>query len=290
MPPRLFVAVVVAGWLATIGWLAHDKWLPWLRPSDEPAFRVELADEVAPEYASWTVHRNGKKAGSAETKVTPHKDGSFELSSRLRDTDFNVSFFQIKLPTFATTRTVRRDGELVNMTCKAVLVVRSLGPDVRIETEVRGHVEGDLLVGDCEYDYGAGKMTAPLEPIKLVSKNAFSPLQPLQKYPALRPGQTWRASNVDPVSDALHGAMERVVAGLTGTKVTLPAVKRPTEFLARVQPDMEEITHKEKTYTCRVILFEAEGVKARTWVDFRDGRVIRQEATMFGDMMVLQRE
>src|SRR4051812_27905233 len=96
MPPRLVVAAVAAGWLATVGWLAHDKWLPWLRPADEPAFRIELADEVAPEHASWVVLRQDRRVGSAETKFAPHKDGLFEMSSRLREVDFSMSFVQIK--------------------------------------------------------------------------------------------------------------------------------------------------------------------------------------------------
>jgi hypothetical protein len=118
----------------------------------------------------------------------------------------------------------------------------------------------------------------------------------MQKYPALRPGQSWRVANVDPVSDALHGAIEQVIARMLreafpgGGKVTLPAVKRPTELLAQVQPELERIVYRDKEYVCRVILFEAEGVKARTWVDFTDGRVVRQEASMFGDTLVLQRE
>ena len=46
MPPRPFVAVVVIGWLAAIGMLLADRWLPWLRPSEEPPFVVDLSDEV----------------------------------------------------------------------------------------------------------------------------------------------------------------------------------------------------------------------------------------------------
>jgi hypothetical protein len=296
MPPRLVVAAVVGGWLATVGWLVHDKWLPWLRPANEPAFRVELADEVAPEQASWVVLRQDKRVGSAETRFAPHKDGLFEMNSRLRDMDFSMSFVQIKMPSFAATRIVRRDGELVSLTCKAVMNLKTLGADLRIDTDIRGRVEGDQFIGECDFDYGAGKTSAPLEPIKLVSKNAFSPLQPLQKYSALRPGQTWRVANVDPVSDALDGAMRQVVARMMQdafagkNSFALPIPKRPKELLAEVQPELDYLTYKGKTYVCRVIVFHGEDLRARTWVDFTDGRVVRQEAGGYGETLVMQRE
>src|SRR5204863_2642681 len=100
MPPRLVVAAVVVGWLATVGWLAHDKWLPWLRPSDEPAFVVEMADEVAPEHATWVLLRNGKKVGSAETRFAARRDGHFDMTTRLREVNLNL----VQIPTFSTTR------------------------------------------------------------------------------------------------------------------------------------------------------------------------------------------
>jgi hypothetical protein len=297
MPPRLVVAAVVAGWLATVGWLAHDKWLPWLRPSDEPAFVVEMADEVAPEHFSWSVHRKGKRIGSAETRFAARKDGLFELTTRLRDLEVDYgSLARVKMPVFATTRHVARDGELVTLEAKAVMHVQSFGTEIKVDATIQGHVDGDRFVGACEYEYGGGKSTYPLEPIRLVSKNAFSPLQPVQKYPPLRSGQTWRASNIDPVSDALEGAMRQVVSKMLAaefggkTPVSLPAARRPTELLARVQADTEEIPTRAGRHVCRVIVFEGGDVTARCWVDVADGRVVRQEAKGAGETFVLQRD
>src|SRR4051794_29495392 len=111
MPPRLVVAAVVAGWLATLGWLAHDTWLPWLRPADEPAFVVDMADEVAPEHFAWSVYRKDKRIGSAETRFAPRKDGLFELTTRLRDLEVDFGpLARVKIPVFATTRHVNRQG------------------------------------------------------------------------------------------------------------------------------------------------------------------------------------
>lgn len=297
MPPRLVVAAVVAIWLATLGWLAHDRWLPWLQPADEPAFVVEMADEVAPEHFTWTVYRKDKRIGGAETRFAARKDGTFEMTTRLRDLEIDYgTLARVKMPVFATTRYVTRTGELIRLEGKAVFQVKSFGTDIKVDTTITGQVEGDQFVGECEYDYGGGKAKAPLEPIRLVSRNAFSPLQPGQKYPPLRPGQTWRATNIDPVNDALEGAMRQVVNRMLQdafqgkASIGLPTTKRPTELLARVQDETETVTSNNKSYTCRVIVFEAGDVKARVWVDVTDGRVVRQEAGGYGEALVLQRD
>jgi hypothetical protein len=72
--------------------------------------------------------------------------------------------------------------------------------------------------------------------------------------------------------------------------IGLPAPDRPKELLARVQPNTETVTGRDRTYTCRVIVFEGGGVKARVWVDVTDGRVVRQEAGGYGETLVLQRD
>jgi hypothetical protein len=290
MPPRLIVATIVAGWLATAGWFASEKWLPWLRTSDEPAFVVELADEVAPQQASWLLYRKDKRIGAAETRMAPRKDGTFELSTRLRDLELSYGVADVKMPVFQTTRTVTRNGDLLRLDARAVMIVRArlLGVDLKTDATIRGEVTGDEFRGECEYDYGSGKTKHPLEPIRLVSKNAFSPLQPFQKFPPLRPGQTWRVSNLDPVSDALDGALKQVIYKQFGLRLTIP--EQPRELLAQVQEETEPVTHRGKTHTCRVIVYRAEKVIARTWVDVEDGKVVRQEASLLGETMALQRE
>lgn len=290
MPPRPFVVLVVLGWLAATGWLVADKWLPWWRPAEQPPFAVELADEVAPEHATWLVYKKDKRIGSAETRMSPRKDGLFELTTRLRDLDLSRSYADVRIPSFATTRTVTRDGDLVTLDAKAVMVVKLKGLDVdqRIEAVIRGRVVGDELRGECEFDAGDGPAKEPLAPIKLTSKNAFSPLQPLQKYPPLRPGQTWRVSNLDPVSEAMNAAVRQIASKKWGLNFSPP--EQPKELRAEVQKDTEEVVHRDKTYTCRVILFEGDRMSARTWVDVADGKVVRQEATGMGETVRLQRD
>jgi hypothetical protein len=288
MPPRLIVAVVVMGWLATVGWLAAEKWLPWWRPSEQPPFAIELADEVAPEHVSWQVYRQGSRAGSAETRMAPRKDGAFELTSRLRDVDLSRGPTNVRVPVFVTTRVVSRDGSLRSLEARAVLEIRLLGRDVRVDAALHGQVTGELFRGECELDTGDGKSTVRLDPIKLTSTNVFMPMQPLHKFPPLRSGQTWRTTTVDPFAQTVSIALNQAVGKKLGVPVLVSS--SPTELLARVQPDLEQLMHRDKAYICRVVVYEAKDVVARTWVSVEDGRVIRQEASVAGDEFVWQRD
>jgi hypothetical protein len=289
MPPRPVVAFVVAGWLATIGWLAHDKWLPWLRPADEPAFVVEMADEVAPEHFTWTIHRNNKRIGSAETRFAPRKDGTFEMTTRLRDVEVDLlTVAHVKIPIFAATRHVTREGELVALEAKTLLEVQSLRSHTKFDATIRGRTEGHQFVSECELDSGGEKSTRPSEPIKLVSKTALLPLLPGQKYPPLKPGQTWRATNIDPVTEAVECATRYVLTKELG--FAPPASERPAELLARVMAETEEVSNHGSSNVCRVIVFEGGKMRTRIWVDVVDGRLVRHEANMSGEPIILQRE
>jgi len=288
MPPRLFVTGVVVCWLAAMGWLVVERWLPWWKPEERPPFAYDLADEVAPEHASWKLYRQGQRAGSAETVMAPHKDGTFQLTTRLRDLDVSRGAATIKMPIFTATRNVNRSGDLLTLEAKAVMEVRGLGLDLRIDVSLHGRVEGDEFLGECEFESAGEKWHELLEPIRLVSKNAFSPLLPQHKFPPLRSGQTWRVANIDPVSDALSGAMRQVIGKKLG--VSFPGTRQPKELLARVLPQTEVITVGDNTYTCRVIEYLADRVESKTWVDVEDGKVIKQEASGIGETLVLVRE
>ncbi len=288
MPPRLAVFAIVAAWLTALGWLAFEKWLPWLRSGTEPAFALDLADEVAPQHATWIVYRKDKRIGSAETRMAPKKDGTFELTSRMRDLNLKIGPVEIRIPLFLTTRTVNRDGELIGLNARTLIQFSGVGVDMKADATLECRVVGDQLVGECEFDSGSGKTVAPIEPIPLVSKAAYSPFQPLQKFPPLRPGQAWRAANVDPVSDALKVVMQQVLKKELGFAVPFP--DQPKELLARVEDETEVIENRGKAYTCWVIVYRARGISAKTWVDIADGKVIRQEASGLGEALIMQRD
>ena len=60
--------------------------------------------------------------------------------------------------------------------------------------------------------------------------------------------------------------------------------------LAQVEAETEVVNMRDGAVTCRVIRFEGDRVKVRSWVDVADGRIVRQEADYDGEVIVLQRE
>jgi hypothetical protein len=296
MPPRPAVAVVVLAWLATLGWLAVERWLPWLRPQDEPAFAVELADEVAAQQASWTVYRKGKKVGQAETRMAPRRDGHFELTTRLRDLEVPVGAAEVKVPLHQGTRVVTRTGELVEASARTTMLIRWLGTEVKVEATTHGGVDADTFEGTVELDLGAGRTVRPLGPSRLVSGAPFAPFEPLLKYPPLRPRQTWRTSAVDPLGEAVNSAVRLAAARVLADAVlgkapaAVPGRRPPADLLAQVLAETEDIPYRGHARPCRVIVFLSDEPAARVWVDLEDGKVLRQEAAGFGDPLVLQRD
>jgi hypothetical protein len=161
-----------------------------------------------------------------------------------------------------------------------------------LDAALTGQVAGAEFRATCEFDSGGVKTVRPLESVPVAVANTFSPFEPLQKYPPLRPGHAWRASVIDPVGELLSAAGP-VVAGLTGDRLADPRPGRrpPAEVVARVQDRTEElVTPRGQPRTCRVIVFAADEVIARTWVDVADGKVWRQEANGLGETVAFVRD
>lgn len=296
MPSRFAIVLIFVAWLSTIGWVAYDRWLPWLRPTDQPVFVVELADEVAPQNAIWTLYRKNEQIGGAETRFAPLKDGTFELHHRLREVELRVSLLTIRIVNFATTKNVNRDGDLLKLSAVAKIEFKLGATVFKIDAKLNGTVVGDALHATCDFDSDFGKSNETLEPIPLASKRAQTPLQPLHRFPELRTGQTWREANIDPVSEALNTAIERIVAKKLAEQLggklpfKLPKANTPRELVAEVQSEPETITHRERQYPCHVVVYKADSFVVKTWVLIEDGKVIRQEASLMDDKLILQRE
>lgn len=285
MPPRLVVVTIVVAWLATVGWLIGER---WKKPTERPPFAIDLADEVAPQHASWLVYHDGKQVGHAETRIAPRKDGTFELTTRLRDMKLSHGDVELRIPLIAVTRVVSHDGDLRTLDAKALMNFQGPGLTGHAEVSVRGRAVAAEFLGDRTFDAGDGPTIEPLDPVPLGAATSFASLEPLHKYPPLRIGQTWRLSQVDSVSEMLTTAFRQGVTRKTG--IVLRAPDTPKEVRARVTADTEVIVHRERSYICRIIVFEADRVIARIWIDVNDGKVIRQEASALDQLLVLQRD
>lgn len=284
MPPRILFAAIALAWLLVTAWFVADRWLPWWRPGDKAPFAIELADEVAPEHASWLVTRKGIKAGTSDTRMAPKKDGVFEFSSRLRDIDIQLGTFSAKVPGLQTLRMVDREGALSSLQAQATVQVKGLNVDRKVKCQIKAVVENRVLTTTIEAE--GGKPITTSTPMSV--RSCFVSLQPWNKYPQLVAGQTWKEIHLDPLSVILELAGQVLLQQELGLSV--PRFDRPQELLAQVLPERERIEHRGESIDCWVIVHRAKDEVARTWVDHQTGRVIRHLAEVAGERTVMHRE
>jgi hypothetical protein len=89
-------------------------------------------------------------------------------------------------------------------------------------------------------------------------------------------GKSWHIALVDPVNEALATVLP---GGQTGV----------TYVEARVLPEFQRLSWAGKEQLCYVIEYSGEAVNARTWVLARDGSVLRQEARLHDEELILAR-
>lgn len=287
MLPRYITVGIVAFWLATSGWLVYREILPSLRPGEAPPFTIDLADEaqLKIQRIRWTILRadkdGDKPIGRARTWVDYRAaDDTFELHSQIEHLRLGSGLVVVKVPEFTSTYGVSRDGDLREMSAKVTASVAGL--------EVKARVHGD--VRDSRFwphlrieTTGWGPHELDLDPVAVSTHGTvLNPLHPVNRLGGLRPGQRWRMPLVDPLADALRALVAK----------ELPATKMGPRFLdAEVLPGLQTLKWNSTDVACLVISYHGEdGFSARTWVREQDGLVLRQQAELGNDMVILQRE
>lgn len=278
MPPRIVTASIVGFWLFTLGWFAYREWLPWLRADSPPPFTVELVDEAAPLIAHWKIWRGDKMIGSLTTRMTAQKDDTFELYSSIE----NLAVSGFKVQKLTTVQKVTRTGQLLSFHSK-LEIEGALGKQ---EFRVSARLEGNARDGKL---FSRGRIESPLfgtleqdlEAVPLESGSLFNPMQPLAKLD-VRPGQTWKITNFDPMGEALKATARKF--GLNF------ALTEPTTFLAQVRSEPVTLTHQNRQVKCHVIEYRSKEITGQTWAQVADGKVLRQEVTNASETLVLLRD
>lgn len=281
MPTRPVVALIVAFWLATLTLVGYRDVWPRLMASGPPPIAVDLSDE-ATQYVPihWRVLRGDKQIGSLTTRlVYRDSDDTFEFVSTYKDLKIEVAKVELGIPEMTTRTRVTRSGSLREQSMSATL---RLG-DLRAEIHVEGRNENGTFVGRCRIE--AMKLDEPLAPVPVKDGQALNPLQPVNRITGIRPGQSWFVNEIDPLGDALAALFKQKFQGL------VPEQKKEPLF-AEVLPDPEPLTwgKKRDEAMCWVIAYRSGEARARTWVRIGDGKVLRQEASLMGDRIALERD
>lgn len=297
MPSRLGVALILAFWLATAGYVGYRDVWPRLFSDGPPPLRIDLADEATQTAATtWTVYRGTERVGTLLTRMQYQpEDDTFRFVNTFRD--LRVSLGKVRLldlsvdaPLLETAVRVTRAGELREQTLVGKLAVVAGNARLTEATaDVTGRVDGGVLVGRVKLKSSFGELDQPLDPVPVPAGQVLNPLMPVNRLQDVRPGRRWVIRQVDPLQDAVD-ALIRQVAKQSDLAAGLVPPRGNRELLAEVKAAPERLDRKGGPVDCWVIEYRGDETEARTWVSVADGRVLRQEASGFGEKLRFERE
>lgn len=281
MYSRWFNVTVFALWLTMMGWLVSQKVLPALLVGEPPSYATILEAQQEQPVVGWLLFWNGRRLGWAISNTFPLPHGLTQTDSRIHFDDLPL---EEMTPEWlrAVVRPLGRQRTGLAMEAVSTLVFDPLGRLSRFESavqfepridalKVKGTIDGGTLsltvrAGDFTYD-----KELPLPGSAMLS----DALSPQSRLPGLREGQTWTVEVYSPL---------------------LPP-NAPLDILQATVEGRRPIHWGGKTVQAWLVVFRddpgsgrgADAVpRGRLWVH-PDGDVIKQEVTLFGATMTLQR-
>jgi hypothetical protein len=298
MPSRVGVGLILLFWLGTAALVGYRDVWPRLFSDGPPPLRIDLADEAAQAVpARWTVHRGEEQVGTLITKMEyVTTDDTFRFVNSYRSLKFDFGkLVGVEVPHLETVVRVTRSGDLREQQMTGELVAKFGGVPIGTATaEVTGVVQNGQLVGQCKIKSPISNIDQPLEPVPVPAGQVMNPMMPVGRLRDVQPGRRWVIREVDPLREAMD-VLFRELAKKQGQNSKLlemlPNGDRNRELLAEVMGTPEKLTRKDGTEVeCWVIEYRREDAQARTWVSKDDGRVLRQEASGFGEKLRFERE
>jgi hypothetical protein len=297
MPSRLGVGLIVLFWLAATAHVGYREVWPRYFSDGPPPLRIDLADEAAqtvPTY--WDVYRGDQRVGKLTTRMQyVPEDDTFRFLNTYLNLSVEFGAVSLEVPKLDTTVRVTRSGDLREQQMTGLLQARlktKLGSIAlgNATAEVTGVVQNGQLVGRCKITSPAGNIDRPLEPVPVPQGQVLNPMMPVSRLRDVQPGRRWVIHQVDPLRDALNVLIKEV---LKSSQVAASAIPQPGggELIAEVQSSPERLERPDKgPVECWVIEYRGDEVQARTWVSVADGRVLRQEASGFGERLRFERQ
>jgi hypothetical protein len=302
MPSRLGVGFILLFWLAATAHVGYQEVWPRLFSDGPPPLRIDLADEATQALpTNWDVYRGDQRIGKLATRMqNVPEDDTF----RFVNTYSNLSIEQplptgvtvvLDVPRAETVVRVTRSGDLreQRMSGDLTAAVRTKLGVVKLGTataEVTGVVQGGQLVGRCKITSPLGNIDRPLDPVPVPQGQVLNPMMPVGRLRDVQPGRRWMIREVNPLRDAVNLLIKEV---LKSSEVAAGAIPQPRsqELIAEVRSPPERLERPDREpVECWVIEYRNEEVQARTWVSVSDGRVLRQEASGFGERLRFERQ
>jgi hypothetical protein len=279
MPARHTIVAILLFWLSTVGWLIHRDIWPWLRRGEPPPYSIDLADEARKSGVKirWVIRRPGRQdvIGRAYTwtRYKGERADTFDLNIEVKDLNFGMVPVAVKKITGYYR--VTREGQLREINTVVVVTIALVGT---ITGTLTGEVHEQVLSPHCVVEFEHQPPTIlDLAPVTLSAQSSvLNPLHPVNRVTGLRRGQHWRLPLMDPLSVSMAATI-----GSTPTVSYLDA---------EVLMETDTIRWNGQDWRCLVVQYTGNNRSAHTWVRESDGVVLRQDAMVEGDKLILERE
>jgi hypothetical protein len=273
----LLTPIVVGFWLVTSSWLVATKILPSLSPGSPPGQQALYTSGDRPIPVAWSVTWNERSVGWALATSSRREDGGLVVDSRLQ---FDKLPLDEMLPAWAgllVRRVVHESGPAAfsargRLDIDAVGQLRSFTSRVRLpgaDDDVL--LQGTVDDGTVEVTIEAGGMTYETTRHMPTHIMIGDELSPQASLPGLYEGRRWTIPVYSPLRPG-HSPIEILHADV-GPEEALyweDGLVRVHVVAYREDPS----SHREP--------------RCRLWVD-RSGRVLKQEAMLFGTRMTFLR-
>jgi hypothetical protein len=301
MPSRLAIAGILLAWLAVTGYVVRREVLPRYFADTPPAIDFVLVDELSTAPTQWTVYRDEAKVGSMTSRTEYlAADDSFRFISNYRGLQFGYDLPRLKVtidvPSATTTIRVDRAGQLREQVMTGQFEASMAGVSVgAAKMEVEGRVSDGHLRGRAKLELPVF-LTKPfeedLEPVPVPNGQVMNPLMPVDRLRGVSPGRRWAIRLIDPVRDSLYLLVTKLLEKQgAGTKLLSGWSMEDKELVAEVESEPVTLDREGGPVSCWVIRYESadKSINAKTFVRRDDGRVVRQEATGFGERWRFER-
>lgn len=273
----LLTPIVVGFWLATMSWLAVTKILPSFNPGSPPGQQALYLAGAKPIPVAWSVQWNERPVGWALATTSRDEGGGLLVESRLQ---FDKLPLDEMLPVWAglLVRKVVEPSAAASFSARGRLAIDAEGQLRSFTSRVTlpGANEDVLLQGTVDdgkvsVTIEAGGMT--YDTTRHLPSNIMigDELSPQASLPGLYEGRRWTVPIFSPLRPG-HSPIEILHADV-GPEETLyweDGLVRVHVVSYREDPS----SHREP--------------RCRLWVD-RSGRVLKQEAILFGTSMTFLR-
>jgi hypothetical protein len=300
MPSRHYILATLAFWGASMVWLFHREIWPRLRAGEPPPFIIDLTTEAqrSAQHTLWTIHRGDTRIGTARTSIEyedrePRFKDSYKFISEIgRLAIGRIGPLEITGKELLGIYRVTREGELREIRISGKIEMQGVGLLANLKASADLHMAGEVVgqqfVPTNNYiDIGGSKQELHLDPVEFASHGSvLNPLHPVNRVAGLRRGQHWLIPLVDPLADSL--------AALARKDPAFEFLVKRREGLALLQAEVlnetRTLPYRDHEVSCLIIEYRGDDMTAHTWVREDDGLVLRQEASLWGEELRLDRQ